>query len=135
MTLERPRFTTTKLTEGYDMGEVDDAIDRIFAALDGSAPALTPADVQTLRFTPVRLRQGYTIGEVDDWLDLAAAELAAPRAGTSEPGATGTPDPTQPAYAPTTSAAITEVGAGSSRVLVGIVVLVVLVVLAYAFLA
>ncbi len=32
MALERPRFSTTKLREGYDIDDVDEAVDRVFVA-------------------------------------------------------------------------------------------------------
>ena len=97
MTLERPAFSTTKLTEGYDAGEVDDLVDRVFAALAGTTPAMSADDVRNVRFTPVRLRGGYTMSDVDDWLDLAAAELAA-RGVTSAPTPAGTTSHAHPSY-------------------------------------
>ncbi len=69
MTLERPRFGTTKLMEGYDCGEVDDFVDRVFHVLAQDEPGMTPEQVRDVRFTPVRLREGYVMGDVDDWLD------------------------------------------------------------------
>jgi DivIVA domain-containing protein len=101
MTIERPRFTTNRFVETYDMGEVDDAIGRIFAALAEPVPPMEPADVHALRFTPTRLRDGYDIGEVDAWLDVAAAELAqrggtAPPAGSVAPASSPAPAPAPP---------------------------------------
>ena len=132
MTLERPRFTTTKLTEGYDMAAVDDAIDRVFAALAEPTPSMTRADVVNLRFTPTRLRQGYNMDEVDTWLDKAVAAL------DQHAGGSATPVADEPATVPTASStrsdAIVEVSGGPSRVLLVMAALVVLAVAAYAVL-
>jgi DivIVA domain-containing protein len=98
MTIERPRFTTNRFAEAYDMGEVDDAVDRIFAALAEPVPPMAPADVHGLRFTPTRLRDGYDMGEVDAWLDVAAAELAQ-RGGTAPPAGSPAPAPSRTAPA------------------------------------
>jgi DivIVA domain-containing protein len=134
MALQRPSFTTSRFVETYDMGEVDDAIDRIFDALAQPAPALAPADVQALRFTPTRLREGYTMDEVDNWLDEAAAALAQ-RDGSASAAAVARQPPTPAAYAPTRSEAIVEVADGPRRWPLVLVVLVVLAVLAYVALA
>lgn len=150
MTLQRPRFTTTMWIEGYDMAEVDSAIDRILAALADPVPQVAAADVSNLRFTPVRLRKSYTVGEVDQWLDEAAAELAQRADGAAPASASATASAPAPApasesttasplsaYAPTVSDAIVEVdgrrsGAGLMLVLV---VLVALIVAAYVYYA
>lgn len=140
MPLERPRFSTTKLREGYDMGEVDDAIDRVFGALAEPVPSMSGADVRTLRFTPVRLREGYDMGEVDEWLDQAAAELERTAGGTAAT-APATPTPATPgpaapaAYDGTRSTAITEVRTGvPGPLLVLIVIVVVVAAVVYAVL-
>ena len=124
MPLERPRFSTTKLREGYDMGEVDDAIDRVFGALAEPVPSMSGADVRTLRFTPVRLREGYDMGEVDGWLDQAAAELEA-RDGRAGP-AVAAPAPSHPSAAATRSDAAVEVQGARARLVPVLVVLAVL---------
>lgn len=137
MPLERPRFSTTKLREGYDMGEVDDAIDRVFGALAEPVPSMSGADVRTLRFTPVRLREGYDMGEVDEWLDQAASELERTAGGTAAT-APATPTPATPgpaAYDGTRSTAITEVRTGvPGPLLVLIVIVVVVAAVVYAVL-
>ena len=94
MALERPHFSTTKLREGYDMEEVDDAVDRVFGALAEPVPTMSAKDVTTLRFSPVRLREGYDMGQVDEWLDQAAAELdrSAGAAAPATPAPTDAPD-------------------------------------------
>lgn len=81
MTLAQPRFATTKLTEGYDVGEVDDLVDRVLAALAQEGPVMTAEQVLDVRFTPVRLREGYAMGDVDDWLDQAVVALRAQASG------------------------------------------------------
>lgn len=115
MSLERPRFGTTRLTEGYDPGEVDAFVDRVVAAL-GGAGGLSAEQVRAVRFTPVRLREGYTMGDVDDWLDDVARALG-DAGGEAYAGATP-PTATQPA-------AVAEVGGGAPWSKVLLVVLVV----------
>lgn len=125
MTLRRPTFSARRLSEAYDMGEVDDAIDRIFAALTGDPPTMSPEQVSQLRFTPTRLRDGYDMDQVDQWLDEAAAELAA-RGGRPGP-AVAAPAPLHPsAGAPTRSDAIVEVQGARARLVPVLVVLAVL---------
>jgi DivIVA domain-containing protein len=131
MALQRPSFTTSRFLETYDMAEVDDAVDRIFAALAGTAPTLGAPEVQAMRFTPVRLREGYTMDEVDTWLDEAVTELTRRGAVPTEPVAGSVP-----AYAPTRSDAIVEVAGPSTRwplaLLAVIVVMAVLVYVSFA---
>ncbi|NYE35675.1 DivIVA domain-containing protein [Nocardioides cavernae] len=132
MSLRRPTFSTRRLAEAYDMGEVDDAIDRIFAALAADPPAMAPEQVSGLRFTPTRLRDGYAMTEVDQWLDEAAAELAARggRAG-AEPTTAATTAPTTRASA--SSDAIVEVRGSRTRLVVVLVGVAVLVVAMWAY--
>jgi len=67
-TITMARFTPVRLRhEGYDMGEVDDLLDRIVAALGAGEP-VTPL-LEGVRLTHVRLREGYNIDEVDKFLD------------------------------------------------------------------
>jgi DivIVA domain-containing protein len=134
MSLESPRFTSPRFGVAYDMGEVDDAIDRIFAALAEPVPTMTRNDVLDIRFTPVQLRKGYAVGEVDEWLDLAATELER-RAGDATPAEDGVRATTATYVPETRSDAITEVKPTSSRVLLVLGALVVLGVLAYALFA
>jgi DivIVA domain-containing protein len=138
MALERPRFSTTRLREGYDIADVDNAVDRVFVALADGATSMTASDVSSLRFTPVRLSEGYDMGEVDSWLDQAAAELDR----TSGGAAPATPAaPGAPAWAAyeTTSAtrsdAVTEVRSSSPRILVVLALVLLLAIVAYAFYA
>jgi DivIVA domain-containing protein len=138
MALERPRFSTTRLREGYDIADVDNAVDRVFVALADGATSMTASDVSGLRFTPVRLAEGYDMGEVDSWLDQAAAELGRTSGGAAPatPAAPGTPAST--AYETTSatrSDAVTEVRSGSPRILVVLALVVLLAIVAYAFYA
>ncbi|CAB4965381.1 unannotated protein [freshwater metagenome] len=138
MALERPRFSTTKLREGYDVASVDDAVDRVFVALADGATSMTASDVSSLRFNPVRLAEGYDMGEVDSWLDQAAAELARTSGGAAPatPAAPGTP--ASAAYGTTSgtrSDAVTEVRSSSPRILVVLALVVLLAIAAYAFYA
>ena len=138
MALERPRFSTTKLREGYDVASVDDAVDRVFVALADGATSMTASDVSSLRFNPVRLAEGYDMGEVDSWLDQAAAELARTSGGAAPatPAAPGTP--ASAAYETTSgtrSDAVTEVRSSSPRILVVLALVVLLAIAAYAFYA
>ena len=61
------RFTPVRVTrEGYDMGEVDDLLDLVVAALGRGEPV--GALLDAARLGHVRLREGYDIGEVDEFL-------------------------------------------------------------------
>lgn len=93
MTLQRPTFSTTSMREGYDVDEVDRAVDEILDNLSLPEPRFGADRVTGLRFTPVRLQQGYDMGEVDSWLDLAAAETARRAGGVElgQPGPTAAP--------------------------------------------
>jgi len=74
--LESTRFTPVRLREGYDMGEVDEFLDRLGqAARDGQpfAPLVAGAE-----FTTVRLREGYDITEVDALLARMASVVPLP---------------------------------------------------------
>lgn len=138
MALERPRFSTTRLREGYDVADVDDAVDRVLVALADGATSMTASDVSSLRFNPVRLAEGYDMGEVDNWLDQAAAELARTSGGAAPatPAAPGTP--ASAAYGTTSgtrSDAVTEVRSSSPRILVVLAFVVLLAIVAYAFYA
>jgi DivIVA domain-containing protein len=58
------RFTPVRVTrEGYDMGDVDDLLDGVVAALGRGEPVGPVLD--SARLGRVRLREGYDIGEVD----------------------------------------------------------------------
>ena len=75
---QRPRFGVVRFKEGYDMGEVDDFLDRLFATLEGRpvGQPVTASDVKAVMFTPVRMREGYEVEDVDRFLDLAVTWLA-----------------------------------------------------------
>ncbi len=138
MALGRPRFSTTRLREGYDVADVDHAVDRVFVALADGATSMTASDVSSLRFNPVRLAEGYDMGEVDSWLDQAAAELARTSGGAAPatPATAGTP--ASAAYETTSgtrSDAVTEVRSSSPRILVVLAIVVLLAIAAYAFYA
>lgn len=61
------RFRPSRVTApGYDLGEVDDFLDRLEQAVAAGEP-ITPL-INRARFTRVRLREGYTAAEVDDFL-------------------------------------------------------------------
>jgi DivIVA domain-containing protein len=136
--LERPRFSTTKLREGYDIADVDAAVDRVFVALADGATSMTASDVSSLRFNPVRLAAGYDMGEVDTWLDQAAAELGR-TSGDASPAAPAAPaTPASAAYETTSgtrSDAITEVRSSSPRIMLVLALVVLLAIVAYAFYA
>lgn len=133
MTLARPRFSTTKLTEGYDCGEVDDFVDRVFVALSQDPPALTVEQVQGARFSPVRLREGYRMGDVDDWLDQVVVTLRADGDGVrADVAEAATTTGTTYAAEPTASNAIVRAEDRSTRVALawGLAVVAVVIVLA-----
>lgn len=65
-----PRFTTTRLREGYSIDEVDDFLADVLRRLVPGRPDGALAEkIREARFTPVRLRVGYDMGEVDQYLD------------------------------------------------------------------
>ncbi|MEU6860150.1 DivIVA domain-containing protein [Glycomyces sp. NPDC046736] len=75
--INRVRFKTVRLAEGYDEEEVDAFLDEAVAtliALPGSQP-LKPADVRDVQFTVTRLREGYDIDQVDAFLERIEATL------------------------------------------------------------
>lgn len=79
---DAPRFPTTKLREGYHMGEVDDFLAKVEPRVTGRPDGSIAALIREARFTPVRLRQGYDMGAVDAHLDAlhARAERGGPAA-------------------------------------------------------
>jgi len=81
-------FTPVRIREGYDMGAVDDFLDRLAQTRDRGedvGPLVSGA-----RFPVVRMREGYAIEEIDAFLDRFAADRpASRRAGPSVPGAAG----------------------------------------------
>ncbi|WP_240195338.1 DivIVA domain-containing protein [Nocardioides faecalis] len=71
--IQSARFTPVRFRHGYDMGEVDDLLDRVSreAAQGGAVRPL----IEGRRFTQVRFREGYEMAEVDDLL-ARVVELA-----------------------------------------------------------
>jgi DivIVA domain-containing protein len=72
--ISQVRFTPVRLREGYEMGGVDDLLDRLVTALRAGGPV--DELVRTARFTPVRMREGYDMGEVDEFLSRVVATAA-----------------------------------------------------------
>jgi DivIVA domain-containing protein len=76
-------FKTTKFRgSGYDIGEVDEFLQRIattLSVLEGSRPAAGPLlsakDVLAQQFATVKRRESYVVEEVDQLLDDVAATL------------------------------------------------------------
>jgi DivIVA domain-containing protein len=61
--IEQARFTPVRLRSGYDMGEVDQLLDEIVAALSAGRPVEPLID--GARITTVSFREGYDMAEVD----------------------------------------------------------------------
>ncbi|WP_433006305.1 DivIVA domain-containing protein [Kribbella sp. CA-294648] len=74
---DAPRFTPVKFSEGYDMSEVDDFVDRVMATVNGRPVdrPVTAHEIRTIKFTPVRFREGYDVMEVDLFLEAAEGWL------------------------------------------------------------
>ena len=64
--IQNIRFTTVNLREGYDIGEVDEFLDRI--VVEDRAGRPIGSLVQDARFAKVRFRSAYDIDEVDRFL-------------------------------------------------------------------
>jgi DivIVA domain-containing protein len=62
-------FTPTRFSEGYDIDQVDDFLDRCEHALATGDGSVTAADVAGMRFATTRFKPGYAMEEVDDFLD------------------------------------------------------------------
>jgi DivIVA domain-containing protein len=84
------RLTPVRLREGYDMGQVDDFLDRLEVAVagDGSVRPLVDSAV----FTPVRFREGYDMTEVDLLIDRIANEVDRRASVGHPPPAGGSPE-------------------------------------------
>ena len=141
MPIDRPTFATTLMRRGYDMQQVDLAVEMILENLSLPRPRIGPGDLVDLHFTTVSYRLGYDMEQVDDWLDDVSAELAQ-RTGEPVPDDAPAAPPdalsaaATTAYPPATrSDAIVEVTSSSPRVLLVLGTLVVLAVLAYVALA
>lgn len=72
--LRNVRLTTTYLSEGYNIVEVNEFFERCADALDGKAE-MSPEEVEQQMFTTVRFTDGYDIGQIDDLLDRIAETL------------------------------------------------------------
>src|SRR5579859_4990691 len=66
--IRNARFSTTRLSAGYDEQEVDMFLDKLIAIFsDGGQP--DQAELGNVRFTATRLRPGYVMQDVDSFLD------------------------------------------------------------------
>lgn len=72
--LRNVRLTTTYLSAGYNIVEVNEFFERCADALDGKAE-MSPEEVEQQMFTTVRFTNGYDIGQIDDLLDRIAETL------------------------------------------------------------
>jgi DivIVA domain-containing protein len=81
--IEHARFTPVRFSEGYDMREVDDLLERLVQGLRNGLDVR--AEAARARFTPVRFREAYRMADVDGLLrrigrvqpeGIAAAEEA-----------------------------------------------------------
>ena len=76
-----PRFATTALRSGYDLGEVDALIDRLnaaFALTDSRDRAAVGRILEGLRSTTLHTaRGGYDLQQVDEWWRTVETLLAA----------------------------------------------------------
>lgn len=78
-TIRETRFSSVRLTQGYDMDEVDGFLDMLAATADAGQD-LTPM-IDTARFTTTSLRAGYDISDVDGFLaSLVRQDPEAPEA-------------------------------------------------------
>ena len=69
----RPQFRTTGwLSQGYAVEDVDDFLDKVFAAVAAGRPV---PDILETRFATARGRGAYDMAEVDDFLDELVARL------------------------------------------------------------
>lgn len=127
MPIERPSFATTLMRVGYDTADVDEAVDRVMAALALPEPGITVPEIEALAFAPVSYRRGYDMEQVDDWLDDVVDELRQRAGGTALPSAAA---PAPAAYEPPPGA-IVPVESDSTRLLVVLVTIAVLAALLY----
>lgn len=81
-------FDTVRLTEGYDVNEVDQFLDRVEhtleflaspqadqATIPSSLDIVTPQEVREFTFNQVHFKEGYDVNEVDQFLDDVTATL------------------------------------------------------------
>ena len=87
--IENARFTPVRAMSGYDMGEVDQLLDRVVAALREGR------DVQQLidsaRFTSTKWREGYSMQDVDGFLARLRTETGGERLVDRAPNASAPP--------------------------------------------
>ncbi len=88
--IKAARFTPVRLRPGYDMGEVDQLLDEVVAALAAGRPVAPLVDDASI--TTVSFREGYEMADVDALLARARASDAG--AATPPPAATTPPTPT-----------------------------------------
>jgi DivIVA domain-containing protein len=74
--IEKARFSTTRLSGGYDEEEVDTFLDKVITVLSkGGQP--DQAELRSAHFTTTRLRPGYVTQDVDSFLqEIALATLS-----------------------------------------------------------
>lgn len=81
-------FGTTRISDGYDIEQVDEFVKQARRALlvpaDGPQE-MTAADVSDVRFRTSLMRESYNLDEVDAVLDRVEAELARRAALQSAP--------------------------------------------------
>ncbi|MGH3346390.1 MAG: DivIVA domain-containing protein [Nocardioides sp.] len=70
--IENVRFTPVRAMEGYDMGEVDQFLDKLVGALTAGGPVV--AMIDGVDFTTTRWREGYDVGDVDRLLQRVREE-------------------------------------------------------------
>ena len=103
--INQVRFTPVRLREGYEMGGVDELLDRLVTALYAGEPV--DELVRTARFTPVRLREAYDMDEVDRFLERVVS--AASTADRTPPAyVDASPAPSSPATVAPTPSVIQE---------------------------
>jgi DivIVA domain-containing protein len=73
--IKKARFSTTRLSAGYDEEEVDIFLDKLIAVFsEGGQP--DQGELRSARFTATRLRPGYVTQDVDSFLhEIAGATL------------------------------------------------------------
>jgi DivIVA domain-containing protein len=73
--IDNAKFSTTRLSAGYDEMEVDEFLDRLIAILRGGGQP-DQEQLHNVRFAATRLRPGYVMQDVDGFLDeIARATL------------------------------------------------------------
>lgn len=63
-----PQFGRTKILEGYEINEVDAAIEDIQYRY-ASGAIISPEEIVEMRFQATKFRAGYDQDDVDEWLD------------------------------------------------------------------